>query len=108
VVLYVFNIWMEKFQLPENQEPTKKKPHVARAKGHVFFFSLDEGSPDLLHIYVRRLMSPEGAIEIFFSKTAVTVWNAERQRYETKDGEDGLYWYWLNEEKKLVWIVSCH
>lgn len=59
----------------------------------------------MLHIYARHLKNPNDAIYIFFNGN--TSWNREKNRWETILGEEGLWWFWLNEADKVVMIISC-
>jgi hypothetical protein len=77
------------------QQYIKKK-----ANGIRFLFKFDQEAPDLLHIYARHLMTPDDAIETFFS--GLTVWNAEYKRFETRTMTHVLYWFWLVENEKAM------
>lgn len=76
-----------------------------KANGVLFVFSYDKTAPDLLHIFVRHLVEPSHAIETFFD--GETTWNAKHKRFETYTKSHGLYWFWLNEKKKHVMVISC-
>jgi len=69
-----------------------------------FVFKYDDDAPDLLHIFARHLTSVDDALDTFF--LGETIWNAERQRFETYSETHGLFWFWI-EENRVVMIISC-
>lgn len=73
--------------------------------GIKFVFKYDDQAPDLLHIYARHLTTIDDALDLFFDEKAV--WNEQFQRYENYSDTHGMYWYWLNQQNKIVMIVSC-
>lgn len=83
--------------------PPKYK-HV-RAAGFTFLFKYDQVDSSLLHIYARHLMTIDDALELFFSQTPT--WNEEYRRFENYSDTQGLYWFWRNESKKEVGIITC-
>ena len=72
---------------------------------HTFFFKHEDDAPELMHIYVRHLTTPEDAITTFF--TGETTWNKKNKRYETKTKTHTVYWLWIDEENKKVLIITC-
>ncbi len=48
----------------------------------------------------------DDALDVFFSGMERT-WNEEFERYESSNETHGLYWFWLDEGKKVVMVVSC-
>jgi len=76
-----------------------------RAKGITFVFKYEDDFPELLHIYVRHLKEPDDAIHIFLN--GVTTWNDIQQLWETILDSEGLWWFWIDESKSVVMIVSC-
>lgn len=79
---------------------------VIRSDGHTFVFAYDEVAPDLLHIFARHLMHPHQAIDVFF-EGEVDVYNQEFDRHETRYERFVLYWCWINEERKVVLVITC-
>lgn len=59
-----------------------------------------------LHIYARHMCSPEDAINVFF-ETEEDEWDPEFRRFESFTDTHGLYWFWMDEEKTVVMIISC-
>ncbi len=70
-----------------------------------FVFKYDDQAPELLHIYARHLTTIDDALDLYFEEKAV--WNESFQRYENYSNTHGLYWYWIDEQKRVVMIVSC-
>ena len=83
----------------------RKRPLAIRVRGHIFVFAYDDVDPELLHIYARHLMEPSDAIRVFFNGTAT--WNDEHSRWESEADGKRLYWFWRNEQAKIVGIISC-
>ncbi len=73
--------------------------------GITFLFKYDQVDPSLLHIYARHLMTVEDALELFFNFPPT--WNTRYRRYENYSDTHGLYWFWRNETKKEVFIITC-
>lgn len=73
--------------------------------GIKFVFKYDEQAPELLHIYARHLTTTDDALDLFFEQKPV--WNEQFERYENYSETHGLYWYWINQQNKIVMIVSC-
>ncbi|MEK7434350.1 MAG: hypothetical protein AABZ74_14555 [Cyanobacteriota bacterium] len=71
-----------------------------------FFFKYDSSTKDkLLHIWVRHLTTIENALDVFFENDNTT-WNENHSRFESFSETHGLYWFWLEENKKVM-IISC-
>ena len=81
------------------------KYKVLKVRGITFVFKFDEDDPEILHIFARHLTSIDDALDVFFGTTPT--WNLNRQRYENLSETHGLYWFWLDEPKKKVMIISC-
>jgi hypothetical protein len=73
--------------------------------GFKFVFKRDEADPDLLHIYARHLTTIDDALDVFFNTKPT--WNAQFERWENQSATHELYWFWIDERKKIVMIVSC-
>lgn len=84
----------------------KNKYKVVEYEGYRFFFKYDNLSPDLLHIFARRMFSLEDAIEVWFEGT-FEIEIEEFERIETFTRSLGIYWFWLDDEQSKVMIVSC-
>jgi len=82
----------------------KRFVHVSE-DGITFVFKMDDVDPNLLHIYARHLTSIDDALDVFFDTTPT--WNQQFERYENYSETHGLYWFWLNEKKKTVMVISC-
>lgn len=91
---------------PKFPEPTPQ-PSYERIKcqDYIFVFKYDENKPDILHIYSRHLTTSDDAIALFFSYDPV--WDGARKRYANYSDTHGLYWFWCNQEKKVVMVISC-
>ncbi len=76
-----------------------------REAGFTFLFRYDQIDPSLLHIYARHLMTVDEALELFFNETPT--WNEEFHRFENYSDTHGLYWFWRNEAKKEVVVITC-
>lgn len=74
-------------------------------EGITFRFKYDQVDPSLLHIYARHLTEIDDALDVFFETEAS--WNEEFRRFENYSSTHGLYWFWLDESKKEVQIISC-
>lgn len=77
-----------------------------RNSGITFVFKYDEVDTELLHIFARHMCSPEDAINVFF-ETEEDDWNPEFSRFESYSGTHGLYWFWMDEKKTTVMVISC-
>jgi hypothetical protein len=81
-----------------------KFQHVLE-NGIRFVFKMDDVDPGLLHIFARHQTSIDDALDVFFSTEPT--WNLQFKRYESFSETHGLYWFWLDEQKKVVMVVSC-
>lgn len=77
-----------------------------RARGITFQFAYDEAEPELLHIFVRHLTTIDDVLDTFFDENGETVWNAERNRFETQSAMHVLYWFWLEEHRRVM-VITC-
>ncbi len=84
---------------------TKFNGIIVKEKKISFFFKYDKSDPTQIHIYVRHLTSIDDALDAFFD--GIKVWNEENKRYESTNDSHCLYWFWLDEKKKKVMIISC-
>ena len=78
---------------------------IVKENGILFFFKYDNTSKKQLHIFVRHLATIENALDAFFD--GKSVWNEEYERFETRNETHELYWFWLDDEKTKVMIISC-
>jgi len=76
-----------------------------KAQGTTFVFKYELDVPDILHIYARHKKEPDDAIYLFFE--GPSYWNLKRGLYETIVGTEGLWWFWIDEEARIVMVVSC-
>lgn len=76
-----------------------------RVNGVTFVFKYETDYPDLLHIFARHRKEPDDAIYIFFN--GQTSWNSAQNLNETMLDGEGLWWFWIKEEEKVVMVVSC-
>ncbi len=83
----------------------KSKYESVEEKGITFFFKYDKTNVSVLHIYARHRTTIDDALEVFFNTTAL--WNKQYQRYENLSHSHGLYWFWRNEQKKEVTVITC-
>lgn len=84
---------------------SNNKYTIKRSNKHIFFFKHEDEAPELLHIYVRHLTTPEDAITAFF--TGKTIWNETNERFETTTKTHTVYWLWIDENDKKILIISC-
>lgn len=77
---------------------------IFKVRGITFVFKFDEDDPEILHIFARHLTSIDDALDVFFGTTPN--WNLKKQRYENLSKTHGLYWFWLDESKKKVMVIS--
>jgi hypothetical protein len=82
----------------------KRFEHVIE-NGIKFVFKMDDVDPNLLHIYARHLTTIDDALDLFFDTKPT--WNQEFERCENYSETHGLYWFWIDESKKIVMVVSC-
>ncbi len=74
-------------------------------EGIIFRFKYDQVAPSILHIYARHLTEIDDALDVFFDTKPT--WNDQFKRFENYSDTHGLFWFWLNESKKEVQIISC-
>jgi hypothetical protein len=84
--------------------PSRKPYKRVEENGIEFLFKYDDDAPELLHIYARHVTDIDDALDTFFG--GQTTWNAQFERFETFTQTHGLFWFWL-EEKKRVMVISC-
>lgn len=75
-----------------------------KENGITFLFKYEANQPDLLHIYVRHLTSIDDALDVYF--TTKPKWNDVRKRFENYSDTHGIYWFWLDENKKVM-MITC-
>ncbi len=78
---------------------------TVREAGFTFLFRYDQVDPTLLHIYARHLTSIDDALDVYFDTRPV--WNEQFRRFENYSTTHGLFWFWRNEAKKEVVIITC-
>lgn len=78
-----------------------------RENGVAFVFKTDDDDPDLLHIYARHLTTIDDALDVFFDPAASETRNAAHDRFERYSATHGLFWFWLDEPKKVVMVITC-
>lgn len=71
----------------------------------VFVFKCESDYPELLHIWAHHLKTDSDAIHIFFK--GGRTWNVTRQCWESRIGSEVLRWYWIDEDARIVMIISC-
>lgn len=76
-----------------------------REAGITFFFKYDSVDSAILHIYARHLTSIDDALDVYFITDAT--WNDEFHRFENFSETHGLFWFWRNEIKKEVIVITC-
>lgn len=76
-----------------------------RAKGITFVFKYEPDYPDILHIFARHLKKPDDAIHVYLSGTPK--WKAEQQLWETRLNDEVVWWFWIDQGKSIVMVVSC-
>lgn len=91
--------------LPLWRPPSRPSYERIKCNDFTFVFKYDENNPEILHIYSRHLTTSDDAINLFFSQDAS--WDEKRNRFVNYSETHGLYWFWRNEEKKIVMVVSC-
>ncbi|CAN5279853.1 hypothetical protein BH11CYA1_BH11CYA1_27920 [soil metagenome] len=85
----------------------KNTYEIINYEGYKFFFKFEENPPDMLHIYARGCFYPKDAIEAWFEGTEERE-NLEHNRMETYTDSLGIYWLWLDQDKKTkILIISC-
>ncbi len=77
-----------------------------REQGIVFYFKYDDEYPDLLHIFVRHLTTVDDALDAYFDPNRESAWNEARERWETRSATHMLYWFWLEEGRKVL-VITC-
>ncbi|MEZ4489308.1 MAG: hypothetical protein R3F51_17110 [Cyanobacteriota/Melainabacteria group bacterium] len=73
--------------------------------GFIFLFRYDTVDPTILHIYARHLTSIDDALDLFFETEPK--WNEKFKRFENYSDTHGLYWFWRDERKKIVVVITC-
>ncbi len=76
-----------------------------KSRDTYFFFKYEDDYPDLLHIWARHLKETDDAIYIYFE--GKSQWNQIHQRFETRLDGECIYWFWKNQSKKEVIVISC-
>ena len=84
-----------------------------RDQGVVFVFRLGEraargaGPPPHLVRWDGRMATVEDAMDVFFDPDATTTWNEEAERFESYTDRYGLFWFWLDERRRFVIVITC-
>lgn len=74
-------------------------------RGVTFFFKYEPPENDLLHIFIRHLITMEEAITVFFDSE--TTFNKKHNRYESSNDTHTIYWNWINEIEKKIIVITC-
>ncbi|HEY9720894.1 MAG TPA: hypothetical protein V6D47_02710 [Oscillatoriaceae cyanobacterium] len=75
--------------------------------GYTFVFKYDEAFPEMLHYHVRHWPNTiDDAIDTFFAD--VGTWDERHQRFISQSDTHELLWYWIDETKKVVMVISCY
>ncbi len=80
--------------------------HRRRVEGHTFIFKYDDVDSSQLHIFVRHLCTPETAVDTFFDATETRYCDLYR-RFESSTDSHAVYWFWRDEDSKVVMIITC-
>jgi hypothetical protein len=82
-----YTVWIIAFRILGTKG--KQLPYQRiRCAGITFLFKYEPGHPELLHIYVRHLTTPELAIDLFLDEKAA--WNDKYRRFENYSETHGL------------------
>jgi len=84
----------------------QKRFQVVKARGYTFILKYDAAAPDILHIFARHLTGIPDVLDVFFNHTS-KMWNEDHDRFETFTKTHGLYWFWRDEKKKVVVVITC-
>lgn len=74
-------------------------------EGITFLFKFDQVDPTILHIFARHLTSIDDALDVFFETKPI--WNDKHRRFENYSDKHGIYWFWRNQPKREVVIITC-
>lgn len=85
----------------------EKRYQRHKSRGHIFVFKYDSVDPNMLHITARHEMKPQDAISVFFDTDAITFYDLRFNRFETANEEVVIQWFWINENEKVVMIITC-
>ncbi len=78
-----------------------------RENGVTFVFKYDDDAPDLLHIYARHLTSIDDALDVYFDPAVSHTLNTQFDRHESSNATHGLFWFWLDQPKKVLMVITC-
>lgn len=84
----------------------KAKYKIIYYKDYTFIFKFEENTQEeMLHIWVRHTTETKDAIKTFLEGN--TIWNNENKRFETTNKTHSVFWFWIDEEKKKIMIITC-
>ena len=82
------------------------KYKVIHYKDYTFVFKYEENmKEEMLHIWVRHTTEPKDVVKAFLEGD--TTWNQKNKRFETTSQKHTVFWFWMDEEKKKVMIITC-
>ena len=88
------------------RKPTPRSVYErVKCNEFIFVFKYDDYKPDMLHIYSRHMTTPDDVINLYFNYDSV--WDEERKRFALFSETHGLYWFWRDEPKKVIMVISC-
>ncbi|MBX9723930.1 MAG: hypothetical protein K2X81_21165 [Candidatus Obscuribacterales bacterium] len=96
-----------------NDELPPYTNHVDKESGITFVFKREPTNTKILHIATHTssfddAMTPEDAMDIFFDGNLKRTFNNRGTVIsETRLDDDFLWWYWIDEAKKVVMVVTC-
>ena len=70
-----------------------------------FFYEKADHSATRLHITAAHGTSVADAIQTYFG--GVTSYDEEHRRFVTANDIHTLYWNWLDEQARIVYIITC-
>ena len=84
----------------------KDKYKVVYYKEYKFIFKFENDTKEeMLHIWIRHTTEPKDAIKTFLEGN--TIWNKQNKRFETTNETHSVFWFWLDEDKKEIMIITC-
>jgi hypothetical protein len=68
---------------------------------------MDDDEPSLLHIFARHMTTIDDALDVWFDEEASQNWNVTHERFERFNDTHGLFWFWLNQQDRVVMVITC-